>query len=58
MGLAKPLGGLFVGPLKRYRPIEGMDVARAMANVALARDPRGALSIYESDRIAELARPE
>jgi uncharacterized protein YbjT (DUF2867 family) len=58
MGLAKPLGGLFVGPLKRYRPIEGMAVARAMANVALASDPRGALSIYESDRIAELARPE
>ena len=57
MGVAKPLGGLFVGPLKRYRPIEGMDVARAMANVALASDPRGALSVYESDRIAELARP-
>jgi uncharacterized protein YbjT (DUF2867 family) len=56
MGLAKPLGGLFVGPLKRYRPIEGVDVARAMLKVALASARAAPVNVYESDRIAELAR--
>ena len=58
MGIAKPLGALLVGGLKRYRPIEGRDVARAMANVALASERAGAVSVYESDRIAELAWAE
>jgi uncharacterized protein YbjT (DUF2867 family) len=54
MGAAKPLGALFVGPLKRYRPIEAANIARAMVNVAVSQKPAGALSIYESDRIATL----
>jgi uncharacterized protein YbjT (DUF2867 family) len=56
MGVAKPLGSLLFGGLRRYRPIEAADIARAMVNVALARDRRDALSVYESDRIVALGR--
>lgn len=43
----------FVGPLKKYRPIEAHTVAAAMVNVA-KQHPRG-VNIYESDRIKSLA---
>ncbi len=56
MAAAKPLGALFVGPLRRYRPIEAASVARAMVNVALTRDRSDPVSVYESDQIAELGR--
>lgn len=45
---------LLLGPLRRYRPIAGQTVARAMLRVALEA-PAG-IHVYESDRIAELAR--
>lgn len=54
MAVAKPLGALMVGPLKKYRPIDGIVVARALANVAQSTSPAPSVSIYESDRIAEL----
>ncbi|MCB1308272.1 MAG: oxidoreductase [Leptospiraceae bacterium] len=43
----------FIGPLKKYRPIAGEDVARCMERIALM----GATGrhIYESDRLQEIA---
>lgn len=52
--VSRALGFLFVGPLRRYRPISGADVARAMI-VAAGRAP-SVTTIYESDEIASLAR--
>jgi uncharacterized protein YbjT (DUF2867 family) len=54
MAVAKPLGTLLVGPLVRYRPIAATAIARAMASVASSDAPAGALTVYESNRIAEL----
>lgn len=54
---AEKIAGLFsfafVGPLKKYRPIEARTVAAAMVSVA-KQHPRG-VNIYESDRIQSLA---
>ena len=58
MALAKPLGALMVGPLARYRAIDGADVARAMLAVALDDTPREPVTIHESDTIPRLARGE
>ena len=55
MTLARPVGALLVGPLKKYRAIEGAAIARAMVNVALDPSPGAAVNVYESDRIASLA---
>jgi uncharacterized protein YbjT (DUF2867 family) len=46
------IGPLFVGPLARYRPIDGEVVARAMIRTA-ERDPRG-VRVMESDEIARI----
>src|SRR6185369_13815174 len=54
MALAKPLGALMVGPLARYRAIEGADVARAMLAVALDDRARDPVTIHESDTIPRL----
>ena len=43
----------FVGPLARYRPIEGETVARAMVQVAKAG--RSGARVYESEEIGPLA---
>jgi uncharacterized protein YbjT (DUF2867 family) len=43
---------VFIGPLRRYRPIAGEVVARAMIRAA-ERDPRG-VQVLESDAIARL----
>jgi uncharacterized protein YbjT (DUF2867 family) len=56
MGAARPLGPLFVGPLRRYRPIEATHVARAMVNVALGRGRSDRVNVYESDELAKLGR--
>lgn len=56
MSAAKPLAALMMGPLKRFRPIEATDVARAMVTVALARGPAAPVSVYESDEIAKLGQ--
>jgi len=58
MALAKPLGALMVGPLARYRAIEGADVARAMLAVALDDRAGDPVTIHESDTIPRLARGE
>lgn len=51
---ARLVAPLLLGSLRRYRPIEGADVARAMVLVAWEM-PAGA-HIYESDTIAAIAR--
>ena len=56
MALAKPFGHLLVGPLARYRPIEGADVALAMLALALEATARPGVSIHESEAIPKLAR--
>lgn len=48
--------GLLVGPLRRYRPIDGDVVARAMIAAMLAPDPTGRVQVYEHDAIVALAR--
>ncbi|MBC5993657.1 oxidoreductase [Pontibacter cellulosilyticus] len=50
--LMKPLSGLMIGPLKKYKPIEAETVARAMLYVA-AQQQKGT-HIYPSDDIAAL----
>jgi uncharacterized protein YbjT (DUF2867 family) len=54
IGLASALSFAMVGPLRRYRPIAAAAVARAMIVVA-RQDIRGTV-VYESERIAEIAR--
>lgn len=51
-GIMTLIGFLFVGPLKKYKGIHGVIVARAMVKVAL-KEEKGRF-IYESDRIAEI----
>lgn len=51
--LARPLGWLMVGPLRRYRPIAGATVARAMYRAA-GGDPKPA--VYASDQIEALGK--
>jgi uncharacterized protein YbjT (DUF2867 family) len=51
--VSMPLVLLFVGGLKKYRPIEAKTVARAMVRVA-RREPEG-VHVYESDKIQELS---
>jgi hypothetical protein len=54
MALSVPLKALMVGPLRKYRPIEGETVARALVQSALnPGDER--VAIFESDRIEETA---
>jgi uncharacterized protein YbjT (DUF2867 family) len=54
IGVAKPLGALMLGSLRRYRPIDATVVARAMAVVAENASVLPPVSIYESNRLAEL----
>ncbi len=52
IALSRALGFLFVGPLRRYRPIAAETVARAMLRVAL--EGHGGPRVYRSDEIAAL----
>lgn len=52
--LAKPLGWLMLGPLRKYRPIQSIDVARAMLSAALNPSPEQTTA-YEFDGMAQLA---
>lgn len=52
--LGRPLGHLLFGRLKKYAPIEGSDVARALSRLAL--DPRQGRFVHESDELARLGR--
>ncbi len=51
--ILKPLSVLFVGPLKKYKPVTAETVAMAMVNVALNKDE--GVHIYENDRLFTLA---
>ncbi|MGC4089653.1 MAG: NAD-dependent epimerase/dehydratase family protein [Polyangiaceae bacterium] len=51
--LSRPLRGLLRGPLARYAPIEGSDVARAL--VTLAEDATPGQFVHESDALKRLA---
>jgi uncharacterized protein YbjT (DUF2867 family) len=55
IALAKPLGKLMIGPLARYRAIEGADVAKAMLALALDAATHRAVTIHESDQLRRLA---
>jgi uncharacterized protein YbjT (DUF2867 family) len=54
LGLASALSFALLGPLRKYRPVPAADVARAMVAVA-RQEIRGAV-VYDSERIAEIAR--
>ncbi len=51
--LSRALSFLLVGPLRKYRPIEARAVAAAM--IAVAKDQRAGIHLYESNQIAEIA---
>ena len=51
--VSRALPFVFSGPLRKYRPVEARDVARAMLAVA-ARRPAGA-NVFESNAIQEIA---
>lgn len=51
--VAWPVSRLLLGPLRKYRPIAALDVARAM--LIVAREQAQSVQIYESDAIAALA---
>lgn len=48
-----PLSKLMVGPLRKYKPIAGEDVAKAMLYAATYNT--GGVHIYPSDKIAKMA---
>jgi len=52
--VARALAPLLVGPLRRYRPIDAVDVARAMLQIA-KEAPRGP-NVFEYDGIIAAAR--
>lgn len=52
MVLGRALAPLMVGPLRRYRPVEALVVARAMAR--LAADPKPGIHVVESEEIQRL----
>lgn len=54
MGLMSATAGLFVGPLKKYRAIEGAGVARGLLRAAL-HEPEGN-AVYEGESLFALAR--
>lgn len=51
IGIMRPLGPLFVGPLARYRGIEAATVAQVLERMALAAVP--GVHILESEEIAK-----
>ncbi len=52
--LGRTFGGLFIGPLRRYRPISAEFVARAM--IRLVRENRPGVRIVESDELSDLGK--
>lgn len=51
--LARVFSFLFIGALKKYRPVEARHVAQAM--VKIAKEQPAGVNIYESDRIRSIA---
>jgi uncharacterized protein YbjT (DUF2867 family) len=52
----KVLSFLLAGPLRKYRPVHAREFAEAMVKVAKQR--AAGVNIFESDRIAEIARKD
>jgi len=52
MKISKPLGWIFRGPLKKYKPIHARTVAHAMIKQGLSKSETG-VHIHESDSIEE-----
>jgi uncharacterized protein YbjT (DUF2867 family) len=50
---AKPLNNLLFGPLKKYRSIEAIDIAKAMINIS-AKNLKG-YHIFETDKLEDFA---
>jgi len=53
--LARATRGLLLGGLRRFRPIDGDQVARAMVAAMVAPDPQPPRVVYEHDAIVDLA---
>ena len=53
--LSRATSGLLVGRLRKYRPIEADQVARAMIAAMVAPDPTTPRQVYEHDAIVDLA---
>ncbi|MBC5775509.1 oxidoreductase [Pontibacter sp. KCTC 32443] len=51
--IMRPLSGLMFGPLRKYKPILGEDVAKAM--LYAASQQASGIHIYPSDELAEMA---
>ena len=51
--IMKPLSNLMVGPLRKYKPILGEDVAKAMLYAASQK--ASGVHIYSSDELADMA---
>lgn len=54
---SRPLDFLFVGRLRRYRPVEASSVAAAMVNLAAEEGTGGVVESEEIGAIAEAPRP-
>jgi hypothetical protein len=54
--IARATRGLLIGGLRKWRPIEGDQVARAMVAAMLGPDPEPPMQIHEHDAILRLAR--
>jgi uncharacterized protein YbjT (DUF2867 family) len=54
--VARPLWHLLVGPLRKFAPIEGADVARALAGLSLAPSPQSGRFVHESDELTRLSK--
>ncbi|WP_042354205.1 oxidoreductase [Bacillus rubiinfantis] len=50
--LSKPLSPLFIGPLRKYRPIQARTVAKAM--IYTAKRNQSGTHVYESEQIAQM----
>ena len=50
----KPMAGLMVGPLRRYRPVKASEIARAMVRMSLRAEP--GVTTLESDEIHEMGK--
>ncbi|WP_026691650.1 oxidoreductase [Alteribacter aurantiacus] len=50
--IGKPLSFAFIGPLEKYKPVKGIDVATVMC--ALAQEESLGVHIYESNQIRHL----
>lgn len=53
VSVTKFLPFIFMGPMKKYRPIEAVNVAKAMITISLAQNK--GFHMYESEKLQEIA---